>query len=45
MVHMVEVFLQARSKLVYRGLERWGEDHSWSWTETEAEFLLIKKCQ
>lgn len=45
MVHMVEAFLQARSKSVHRGAEHWGEDRSWSWTEMEAEFLLIKKCQ
>lgn len=45
MVHMVEAFPQASSKLVYRGLEHLGEDHSWSWTEMEAEFLLIKKYQ
>lgn len=45
MVRMVEAFLQARSKSVHRGVEHWGEDRSWSWTEMEAEFLLIKKCQ
>lgn len=45
MVRMVEAFLQARSKSVYRGLGHWGEDHSWSWTEMAAEFLLIEKCQ
>lgn len=45
MVHMVEAFLQASSKLVYRGLEHSEEDRSWSWTGMEAEFLLIKKCQ
>lgn len=44
-VRTVEAFLQAKSKSVHRGVEHWGEGRSWSWTEMEAEFLLIKKCQ